>query len=254
MTLMGLDLAWHSEKNPSAAAVGSLNGGVLSLEGVEPALFGLQDIVTFIARQPSLTGIAIDAPLIIENQTGQRECEKQLSRDYGSRKASCHTSNTTLYPAAASVALSLALQEQGFEHLALTQWQIECYPHPAMIECFELPERLLYKKGDVATRKAGQRALASLIAQLASSRVLAFEIPESFSHILSEDYIESLSGQTLKSNEDALDAIFCLYIAGLYQIQAPGMAYGCDQQGYIWVPQVPCISWSPPSLNKCLKC
>ncbi|MCO7187434.1 MULTISPECIES: DUF429 domain-containing protein [unclassified Pseudoalteromonas] len=250
MKLMGLDLAWHSEKNPSAAAVGRLDNGVLSLEELEPALFGLGDILAFISNQPLLTGIAIDAPLIIENQTGQRECEKQLSRDYGSRKASCHTSNTTLYPAAASVDLSLALQDKGFGHLALAQWQIECYPHPAMIECFELPERLLYKKGEVATRKAGQIALASLITQLASSPVLALEVPESFSHILSEDYIESLSGQALKGNEDALDAIFCLYIAGLYQIKVPGITYGCDQQGYIWVPQVQCISWSPPSQEK----
>ncbi|WP_230090672.1 DUF429 domain-containing protein [Pseudoalteromonas rubra] len=200
MKLMGLDLAWHSEKNPSAAAIGQLERGVLSLEALESTLFGITDVMAFIANEPSLTGIAIDAPLIIENQTGQRECEKQLSRDYGSRKASCHTSNTTLYPAASSVVLSMALQELGFGHLADSQWQIECYPHPAMIECFELPERLLYKKGDVTTRKAGQIALASLIAQLASSKVLALQIPERFSYILTEAHIDSLSGQALKSN------------------------------------------------------
>ncbi|MEC4088045.1 DUF429 domain-containing protein [Pseudoalteromonas rubra] len=247
MKLMGLDLAWHSEKNPSAAAIGQLERGVLSLEALESTLFGITDVMACIANEPSLTGIAIDAPLIIENQTGQRECEKQLSRDYGSRKASCHTSNTTLYPDASSVVLSMALQELGFGHLADSQWQIECYPHPAMIECFELPERLLYKKGDVTTRKAGQIALASLIAQLASSKVLALQIPERFSYILTEAHIDSLSGQALKSNEDALDAIFCLYIAGLYQISAKGMTYGCDKQGYIWVPQIQCISWSPHS-------
>ena len=121
MKLAGVDLAWQGEHNPSA-------------------------IVEQLTKQADLQGIAIDAPLIINNETGQRQCEKALSRDYGGRKASCHTSNKRLYPDALSVKLSSILYTQGFEHLATSKWQIECYPHPAIIECFALPERLAYKK------------------------------------------------------------------------------------------------------------
>ncbi|CAI4164027.1 hypothetical protein ALT1644_30015 [Alteromonas macleodii] len=39
-------------------------------------------------------------------------------------------------------------------------------------------------------------------------------------------YNESLKVISLKSNEDALDAIVCLYIAGLYSIKANGTVYG----------------------------
>lgn len=241
MKLAGIDLAWHGDKNPSAIAIGTLSGSNLILERLEPAILGVSNILELVVNQKDISGIAIDAPLVIENQTGQRECEKALSRDYGARKASCHTSNLSLYPDALSVNLSSSLQSLGYEHLSSDLWQIECYPHPTIIECFGLPERLAYKKGSVADKKAGQIKLASFILALEHSSVLSLQIPEQVKVFLSAPYIESLKGKALKSNEDALDSIICLYIAGLYQVQISSVTYGDASQGYIWVPQVKCI-------------
>ncbi|MGF1713167.1 DUF429 domain-containing protein [Vibrio kagoshimensis] len=241
MKLAGIDLAWHGEKNPSAIAIGSLNGKSLKLERLEPAIFGMSEITSLIESETEIFGIAIDAPLVIENQTGQRDCEKSLSRDYGARKASCHTSNLSLYPDALSVNLSTSLASLGYQHLSSEKWQIECYPHPAIIECFGLPERLAYKKGSVAEKKQGQSKLASFILSLQNSAVLSLQIPEEINMLLSESYIQSLKGAALKSNEDALDSIICLYIAGLYQLRAASVTYGDKDTGYIWVPQVKCI-------------
>ncbi len=241
MKLAGIDLAWNGEKNPSAIAVGCLINNELSLQILEPKVLGLSAILDLITNQKGLSGIAIDAPLIIENDSGQRECEKALSRDYAGRKASCHASNKSLYPNSLSVNLSLYLNKKGFQHLADEQWLIECYPHPAMIECFALPERLVYKKGKVADKKVGQIALARYILALESSNVLALKIPSELRYFLSESHIQSLKGKGLKSNEDALDAIICLYIAGLYQKKVASVTYGDSNQGYIWVPCVNCI-------------
>ena len=58
---------------------------------------------------------------------------------------------------------------------------------------------------------------------------------------LDEAHIESLAGQQLKSNEDALDSIICLYIAGLYERRLSGQVFGNTESGYIWVPQELCI-------------
>ncbi|MDN3617390.1 DUF429 domain-containing protein [Vibrio gallaecicus] len=241
MKLAGIDLAWHGEKNPSAIAIGTLSGSNLRLNQLEPAIFGISEILEIIASQKEICGVAIDAPLVIKNQTGQRECEKSLSRDYGARKASCHTSNLSLYPDALSVNLSSSLSSLGLQHLSLKRWQIECYPHPAIIECFDLQERLAYKKGSVADKKEGQIKLANFITTLESSSVLSLEIPEELKVYLSEPHIKSLRGRALKSNEDALDSIICLYIAGLYQIRVLSVTYGDIAHGYIWVPQVKCI-------------
>ncbi|GEM78506.1 DUF429 domain-containing protein [Vibrio superstes] len=241
MKLAGIDLAWHSEKNPSAIAIGTLSGKNLILDQLEPAIFGMSRILEILKNQNELWGVAIDAPLIIENQTGQRVCEKSLSRDYGSRKASCHTSNKSLYPEAMSVNLSSSLKSQGFQHLSSDRWQIECYPHPAIIECFGLTERLAYKKGKVADKKSGQVELANFILALEKSSILSLQLPTQIKMLLSDSYINSLKGTDLKNNEDALDAIVCLYIAGLYQLKVSSVTYGDTEHGYIWVPLQKCI-------------
>lgn len=238
MYLAGIDLAWHSENNPTAIAKGHLNDNELTLTSIEPAITGVDSIIELLTQNPKPVGIAIDAPLIINNKQGQRECEKALSKDYGSRKASCHTSNQTLYPKALSVQLANKLLTEGYKHLGKAQWMIECYPHPAIIECFGLAERLLYKKGTVADKKAGQIKLAELITRLNSSDVLALSIPDELESFLNPEHITSLKGRALKTNEDVLDAIICLYIAGLYSVESKGATYGDTISGYIWVPQI----------------
>ncbi len=244
MRLIGIDLAWQTHKNPSAVAIGKLEKERLVVETIKPAVTGVNNLLSIIQSQEDVTGIAIDASLIINNLVGQRPCENDLNIDYRSRKASCHPTNLSLYPDPQSVSLSKKLERHGYKHLNGPLWQIECYPHPAMVECFNLPERLLYKKGKVAEKRAGQRALVAFINQLADSPVLPLKISKPLSRYVSQSHISTLKGQALKSNEDALDAIVCLYIAALYQLKVTGKLYGDTSHGYIWVPQVNCLSSS----------
>ena len=65
---------------------------------------------------------------------------------------------------------------------------------------------------------------------------LSLQIPDAFSTFLDSEHIQGLSGQGLKHNEDALDALICLYIAGLYAIGKEMMVFGDDEEGYIVVP------------------
>lgn len=238
MKLAGIDLAWHGEKNPSAIAVGNLEQNVLHLSELYPACIGIRDITNI---SSSACGIAIDAPLIINNASGQRECEKQIGSMYGSRGASCHTSNLNLYPDALSVNFANALINQGFTHLDTNKWIIECYPHPSLIEIFGLPERLKYKKGKKADKILGQVNLADLIKSLSDSEILKLIIPKQFEKHLDKTYINQLIGKSIKTNEDALDSIICLYIAGLYQLKKSGHLFGDKQNGYVWVPQGMCV-------------
>jgi len=93
----------------------------------------------------------------------------------------------------------------------------------------------------VADKKLGQIELANMISKLAFSNVLALKIPIEMEFYLSESYIKNLKGKALKSNEDVLDAIVCLYISGLYAKNASSTTYGTSENGYIWVPQIKCI-------------
>jgi predicted RNase H-like nuclease len=242
MRFVGVDLAWQSDKNPSAIGIASLKNNCLHIESLHPNVFGLIEIQNLILATTNVVGVAIDAPLIINNEIGQRLCERELSRVYGARKASCHTANKSLYPNAMSVSLAENLKRYGFNHCEGEKWQIECYPHPAIIECFGLSERLLYKKGKVAIKREGQAKLGMLIQKLEQSAVLQLKVPVNLSHHLNYEYIFSLKGQALKSNEDALDAIICAYIAALKYKGVTSSLFGTVENGYIWVPTIYCVN------------
>ena len=240
MRIAGVDLAWRSQKNPSCVCIGKISDDVVRVTDICPAIYGVARVLEVLLGASDLCGIAIDAPLIIKNQSGQRLCEKDLGKFYGSRWAPCHTSNKTLYPNAESVELSRTLVQEGFFHLGSTKWQIECYPHPAIIEIFGLEKRLLYKKGKVLVKKDGQKQLANFLKTLSGSKILrlCFEIDVPN---IDEKYIDSLRGKQLKNNEDTLDSIICLYIAALYWLGIKGITFGNFEAGYIYVPQQNCI-------------
>lgn len=236
--LAGVDLAWQSVRNPTAIAIGRLEGSVLNLMKIKERIFSPQSVLAELQSVHQLQGVAIDGPLIINNHTGQRICERELSRVYGSRHASCHTSNLTLYPRADGVFLGTELEKLGFAHLGQPSdpWQLECYPHPALIEIFQLPERLKYKKGRVAAKRDGQAVLATLVMGLSESGTIDLHIPDEFFHFFDPERIAKLRGLDLKHNEDVLDAVVCLYIAALYQFGHPQNVFGDIDGGYVVVP------------------
>jgi len=239
MKIIGIDLAWATEKNTSAIAIGELSKAGFYISKIIDSVLGLDNIINIIDGEKDAVGIAVDAPLIINNMTGQRECEKALSKVYAGRRAGCHASNQTLYPNAPSVQLSENLLAKGFIHLGMSQqknWQIEIYPHPAIIEIFNLKQRLLYKKGKVEDKKQGQIKLAGLINSLSQSTQLKLTLCAEANDFLSATSISSKKGLKLKQNEDALDSIICAYIGALYAKQINSSIFGDNQNGYIYVP------------------
>jgi len=241
---VGIDLAWKSQNNTTALAIGELVGDMFQVDIVHEALAGLDEIVDVVYQEGDVQGVAIDAPLIITNQLRSRSCERELSKEYGGRGASCHPSNLNLYPRPTSFILSSRLQEKGFKHLIPPnrgRWQLECYPHPAIIEIFGLSYRLPYKKGTVAEKQRGQANLAKRIKSLEESQILRIKIEKGAEQFLSERRIFSNKGLKLKKNEDGLDSILCAYIGALYARSVSAKTFGSIETGYIYVPQQKCI-------------
>lgn len=235
MRIAGFDMAWRPENNNSALAIGELVGTELNVLFCRVATQSVEAWVADIVSS-SIEGIAIDAPLIINNQEGQRGCEAQLNQVFRGAKAGCHPSNLTLYPNAASVRAAEMLRLHGFEHLGTKHFMLECYPHPSMVELFGWRERLLYKRGSVAERKQGQIQLAQAILSLQTADV-SLVIEDPILKSLQADYIGDLRGAAVKANEDRLDALVCLYIAALYQTDQAAYVFGDVESGYVWVPK-----------------
>lgn len=238
--LAGIDLAWMGEKNGSGIAIDTLSDRQLRVEEIHCGIIGLDGVQSILANCQALCGVAIDAPLIIGNTQGARPCEKELTAVYNARWAGCYPSSLTRFPDASSVKLANWLSGQDFSHMGEgngDRWQIECYPHPAIIELFGLDRRLKYKKGSLGEKRHGQAQLAEHIRSLEVRSSLALKIPNAFDHRLDAGYIESLRGQRLKDNEDALDALICLYIGGQYASGQEMTIFGEDRTGYIVVPK-----------------
>jgi predicted RNase H-like nuclease len=255
-TFIGIDLAWKSEHYPTGATVlrESVDGAVLA--DVAPPLRSLHAVMEYVrAHETRPCVIAIDAPLIIPNATGQRACERLVGQRYGARHASCHTSNRTLYPDAASVRLAHALAERGFAHApehqqTTTAVMLEVYPHAAMVALYDLPQIVKYKKGRIVDRRTGVRRLQQLLG------LLTIQDPPLVANDALEELlgrpVAALAGQALKDYEDSLDALICAYIAYHYWTWGGKRTemFGDVSSGYIANPYLQ-LEWAQGPTPKC---
>ena len=116
-TFIGIDLAWQSDKNHTGIVVARGDDRGATAEVASAEIESLQGIVRFVEEHAaSNTVIAIDAPLIIRNATGQRPCETEVSRRFGAQHAGAHSTNLSKYPGAPPCRLVEMLETVGFVH------------------------------------------------------------------------------------------------------------------------------------------
>jgi predicted RNase H-like nuclease len=223
-TFIGVDLAWKSDKNHSGVVVAKGSLDEVALTACSNGLATLDGVLDYvIAHTTENTVVAIDAPLVITNQDGQRPCETLIGQQFGARHGSAHTSNLNLYPNAGSVRFEAMLRAKGFSHQPSPvrdkrkpgKWFFEVYPHPAQIILFSLESIIKYKKGTVSQKKAGLGTFRGYI----QDRLICGDPPLRINEMLSEllaVVLEELAGKSLKQYEDLLDACLCAYLALFY--------------------------------------
>lgn len=245
-TFVGVDLAWAVAKNASGVAI--LRGDLehIELETIRSDVVSIDEIASLVAlHQTETTVVAIDAPLVVANETGQRPCETEIGRRFGRYGASCHSTNLARPNARNGGLLLHALGANGFHHdfrLDGTlqrpgRWVFETYPHPAMVRIWELPQIIRYKKGRIAAKRAGLECLQRYLATLTQSGIGVHRTAE-VTALLSAD-VGMLRGRALKRHEDSLDAFFCAFLAWhcwRWGVEGNEMI-GEQQTGYIVVPR-----------------
>ncbi len=183
---------------------------------------------------------AVDAPLIVPNETGQRVPEKLIGQAFGGFGASAHTSNHTRFPGGDTRGRRLAQRfEWAVDPQAPTGGDvgvcIEVYPHPALIGLFELPYRLHYKKGNDQGRAPGFRLF---VHHLESIPELDLAGNPRWRQL--KQLIASPRPGDLTRVEDELDAIVCAHLAWLWHHRRSGLEiYGDVEVGYIVAPPPP---------------
>lgn len=252
---IGLDLAW-SARNPSGAAVlaGTPAGARLI---APPALLGdIDEVLTYVA-DAAADGeaiVAVDAPLLVPNETGRRPAEAALGAVFRRFEAGAHPANRRLLARGGAVRgeqLVTGLAQAGFRHVDRVaageggRLVTEVYPHAAMVAIFGLGRTLKYKakpaRPDALRHAEWARYQAYLLALASADPPLG-----GHEELLAVD-VTGLRGRALKGYEDRIDALMCAYIA-LYAHRWGAercRTFGDMEGGYIFTP-VPATPSSPP--------
>ena len=175
------------------------------------------EIVEFVRRHaPGAAVAAIDAPLIVRNATGRRDCEAQVQRAFGRFGAGPYPTNLgnpafATGPRAARLCAALAL-DMSIDSSA-SRRAIEVYPHPAMVTLFGLDRVIPYKNKTGRTLESLHAAFGRLLGlmeshlgelQLATSQRWG-ELRRSASAAARKADLDRI--------EDEVDAIFCAHLA-----------------------------------------
>ena len=142
---IGVDLAWGT-KRPTGLAVLDDAGRLVHVSTVRTDEEILETLAPY-AAGPCL--VAVDAPLIVRNATGNRPGEAELNRDFARFDAGAHPVNTgkaefAESPRGARIASALGLDMNP--RSGRPKRAIEVYPHPATIALFRLGRTLKYKQ------------------------------------------------------------------------------------------------------------
>ncbi|NEP39979.1 MAG: DUF429 domain-containing protein, partial [Okeania sp. SIO2H7] len=173
------------------------------------------------------------------NAAGMRLPDRLTHKYFGRYHAGCYPANLNRPFAERTVAFGISLETKGFAHSPtiksqkLGRYQIEVYPHPAIVNLFKLDRILKYKKGKLADRKEELLKLHRYIMEILPTLEPALEINQL---IAESPPINSMV--SLKTFEDKLDGLICAYVAAhwWYWGEEKNLVMGDRSTGYIVVP------------------
>lgn len=237
MYFVGVDLAW-GQRSPTGLAVID-DAGVLQHAGVAGCD---DDLLAQLA--PFVDGdcvVAVDAPLVVVNPTGNRRCEAALNRDFRRFEAGAHPANTGLpwfadggRGAQLCAALGLDLDPLSTSG----RRALEVYPHAASVVLFNLPRTLKYKQKpgrDIALLRSELLRLIGFI------EGLDVDLTASADWSALKATVERATRKSdLRRAEDPVDAVLCAYLARFATVRPEDVTvYGDSDEGCIVTPTCP---------------
>ncbi|OBA64732.1 GTP pyrophosphokinase [Mycobacterium sp. 1100029.7] len=239
MYFAGVDLAWGT-RNPTGVAVVDSGGCLVSACAVRDDHEILSEL------RPYLDGdcvVGIDAPLVVNNPTGQRPAETALNRDFRRYEAGAHPANTgkpefANGPRGGRLAEALDLDMDP--RSTAPRRAIEVYPHAATVALFRLERTLKYKAKPGRTLQRLQSELLLLmdgVERLADTEVAMRVSGSRDWTALRQQVMTAQRKSELRRAEDPVDAVMCAYVA-LYSQRCPERVtiYGDSATGYIVTP------------------
>ena len=186
---------------------------------------------------------AFDAPLVVRNPIGRRECEAEVQRAFGRYGAGPYPSNLGNPSFAAgprgghlcaALGLDLSIRSVG------PRRAVEVYPHPAMVVLLGLDRVIPYKSKSGRSFESLAAAFETLMSAM-ESRLVELTLSESPRWVELRALAENAERKAdLKRIEDEIDAIFCAHLAHRWHRDGMGgnEVFGDDEGGAIVIPSV----------------
>jgi predicted RNase H-like nuclease/ppGpp synthetase/RelA/SpoT-type nucleotidyltranferase len=240
---VGVDLAW-GRNQPTGLAVLDDDGVLLHVCAVRTDEQILEELAPYTSGDCL---VAIDAPLIVRNATGNRPAEDALNRDFARFDAGAHPANTSKPELAGTPRGARLTARLGLDLNPSSRRRrraIEVYPHPATVALFRLGRTLKYKNKpgrDVAKLRGELLVLIGLVEGLAAAEPrLVVDAPGSRWPALRAAVEGATRKSELRAVEDQVDAVLCAYV-GLLAVREPKAVtvYGDVADGYIVTPTLP---------------
>ncbi|MFH7025433.1 MAG: DUF429 domain-containing protein [Heteroscytonema crispum UTEX LB 1556] len=243
MKFLGIDLGWKSQ--PSGLCYLEWQDEKLQLLDLDRK-DSIADILTWVDTcvQPDESAlIAVDAPTLIPNATGSRLPDKLTHKHFGKYHAGCYPANLNLPFADRTVNFGLELESRGYIHAPTIEpqkpgrYQIEVFPHPAIVHLFNLQRILKYKKGRLSDRRLELLILYNYILDILPT----LEPPLRSQRLCGSFPLKiPTTGAALKAVEDKLDSLICAYVAAhwWYWGDKRNIVLGDRTTGYIVTPSL----------------
>ncbi|MEH3032489.1 MAG: DUF429 domain-containing protein [Aeromicrobium erythreum] len=231
MHYVGLDLAW-GERRPTGVAVLDPQARLLHVATVRDD----DEIVAALA--PYTDGpclVAVDAPLIVVNETGSRQAEKDLSADFRRFEAGAHPANLgkpEFRDGSRGLRICRRLGLDLDPRSGRERRGIEVYPHPATVVLFGLTQTLKYKAKPGRDLELLRAELLRLMDHVET--VVTVDVTWQG---LRDDVVAATRKSQLRVVEDQVDAVVCAYV-GWFADRWPSRTtiYGDLETGYIVTP------------------
>lgn len=231
---LGVDLAWAEGSpakpaNESGLACIDEHGRVLDAgwaRGTEAVLEWIDSV-----WEPGAV-LAVDAPLVVNNPSGMRLCERETGRRYGRWSVSANASNLAR-PWQAGVSIRQRLEAAGWTYTdGLSPVDpnsasfFECYPYTTLVGAVELgytDKRPRYKRMGTSLPPADRRVARAAVCDDLIQRLWRLESADPplrlASHPVTDALVTASSpliDRAYKHREDLIDAVLAAWTASLW--------------------------------------
>ena len=241
MYFVGADLA-RDDRRTSGLAVLDDAGRLLHVGSVHTDAEIVETLTPYTRRECL---VAVNAPLVVRNATGNRPAEAALNKDFARFDAGVHPSNTSKpelagTPRGAAVVAALGLDTNPRSRRA--RRAVEVNPKPATVALFRLGRALKYRNKPGRTLESLRSALGALMTHVEGLEKAepALDLGGTGWEALVEAVATATTKADLRVVEDQVDAVVCAYVA-MFAVRrrADTVTYGDLETGSILTPRLP---------------